>query len=153
MMNHHRHPSNVAAPALPFVFPVRVYYEDTDAAGVTYYANYLKFIERARTEWLSAFHIELPALERDEHTVFVVKRVEIEYLGSARLGDRLLVFTEPVKIRAAALELAQKITLNEKVIIDSVVTLVTLNTQTWLPKRIPDVVRELIATHYPHLLS
>ena len=72
-----------------FRFPVRVYYEDTDAAGVVYYANYLKFMERARTEWLSALGFDLAAVEREHGVVFVVHRVEIDFREPAQLSDRL----------------------------------------------------------------
>ena len=67
--------------------PVRVYYEDTDAAGVVYYANYLKFMERARTEWLAALGFPLPAFERDHGMVFVVHRCEIDF-SAARAIER-----------------------------------------------------------------
>ena len=75
--------------AQTFRFPVRVYYEDTDAAGVVYYANYLKFMERARTEWLSALGFDLAAVEREHGVVFVVHRVEIDFQAPAQLSDRL----------------------------------------------------------------
>ncbi len=71
----------------PYRFPVRVYYEDTDAAGVVYYANYLKFMERARTEWLEALGFPLAAFEREHGVVFVVHRCEIDFLQPARLND------------------------------------------------------------------
>ena len=80
----------------PFSFPVRVYYEDTDAAGVVYYANYLKFMERARTEWLAALGFPLAQFEREHGIAFVVHRVEIDYLAPARLNDALDVTVEPV---------------------------------------------------------
>ena len=72
-----------------FRFPLRVYYEDTDAAGVVYYANYLKFMERARTEWLAALGFDLAEFEQSHGVLFVVARMEIEYRAPARLGDRL----------------------------------------------------------------
>ena len=83
------------AAARPFRFPVRVYYEDTDAAGVVYYANYLKFMERARTEWLAAIGFPLAAFEREHGVVFVVHRCEIDFRGPARLNDVLEVTVEP----------------------------------------------------------
>jgi acyl-CoA thioester hydrolase len=69
-----------------FRFPIRVYYEDTDAAGVVYYANYLRFMERARTEWLGSLGCDLPAFEGVHGVVFVVHRVEIDYRLPARRG-------------------------------------------------------------------
>ena len=77
----------------PFIYSARVYWEDTDAGGVVYYANYLKFMERARTEWLRSLGFEQNAL-RDKHSVvFVVRRVEIDYLAPARLDDLLIITT------------------------------------------------------------
>ena len=91
----------------PFVWNVRVYYEDTDAAGVVYYANYLKYLERARTEWLAAEGIPLSALEREHNVVFVVHRVEIDYRRPARLGDSL--GGEPELLRSGAGVRARKV--------------------------------------------
>ena len=73
-----------------FRWPVRVYYEDTDAAGVVYYANYLRFLERARTEWLASLGFTLTALEAEHGVVFVVHRLDIEYRQPARLYDALV---------------------------------------------------------------
>src|SRR3954465_1818437 len=78
----------------PFIWPVRVYYEDTDAAGVVYYANYLKFMERARTEWLASLGFPLAAFVRDHGGFFVVHRCEIDFVAPARLNDSLAVTVE-----------------------------------------------------------
>src|SRR5208282_5091122 len=75
----------------PFRWPVRVYYEDTDAGGVVYYANYLRFLERARTEWLASLGFTLTARERGHGALFVVHRRDIEYRQPARLYDALEV--------------------------------------------------------------
>ena len=80
----------------PFAFPVSVYYEDTDAAGVVYYANYLKFMERARTEWLASLGFPLAEFVRTHGVAFVVHRVEVDFLAPARLNDRLDVTVEPL---------------------------------------------------------
>ena len=93
----------------PFRFPVRVYYEDTDAAGVVYYANYLKFMERARTEWLAALGFTLTAFERDHGVVFVVHRCEIDFHLPARLNDDLVVTVEDVHRGASRLVLRQEV--------------------------------------------
>ena len=95
--------------AQPFRFPVRVYYEDTDAAGVVYYANYLKFMERARTEWLESLGFPLAAFEREHGVVFVVHRCEIDFLQPARLNDALDVSVEPVKLGAATIKARQDV--------------------------------------------
>src|SRR4030095_16789172 len=87
-----------------FRFPVRVYYEDTDAAGVVYYANYLKFMERARTEWLSALGFDLAAIEREHGIVFVVHRVEVDFRAPAQLSDRLDVTMTLTELGRASIE-------------------------------------------------
>jgi acyl-CoA thioester hydrolase len=92
-----------------FSFPVSVYYEDTDAAGVVYYANYLKFMERARTEWLASLGFPLAAFEREHGVAFVVHRVEVDFIGAARLNDRLDVTVEPVERGASRLVAMQEV--------------------------------------------
>lgn len=92
-----------------FVWPVRVYYEDTDAGGVVYYANYLKYAERARTEMLRHLGITNSALQDDHGLAFVVKRVEADYIGPARLDDRLDVALTLTKLGGASLEGVQTI--------------------------------------------
>ena len=86
-----------------FVWPARVYYEDTDAGGVVYYANYLKFLERARTEWLRALGFDQRDLMRDAGILFAVRHVEIDYLLPARFDDELRI--------EAAVERASKVSL------------------------------------------
>ena len=82
-----------AAGLPPFSWPVRVYWEDTDAGGIVYYANYLKFFERARTEWLRAKGIHQQALREETGGMFVVSQAQINYLKSVRLDDELLLTT------------------------------------------------------------
>ena len=121
----------------PFHFPVRVYYEDTDMAGVVYYANYLRFMERARTEWLSAIGFELAALEREHGITFVVHHVDIRYHQPARLGDRLDV-TVTISERGRARMLAlQDVRRGAEVLVDARVTLACLDRVNWRPARIP----------------
>lgn len=86
-------PVNNSAPG-PFVIPVRVYYEDTDTAGVVYYANYLRYLERGRTEWLRALGVGQLRLAEESGLVFAVRSLNIEYLKPARLDDQLAVLTE-----------------------------------------------------------
>ena len=81
----------MAADAAPFVWPVRVYWEDTDAGGIVYYANYLKFMERARTEWLRAIGVDQVRLKEEHGLMFVVVDVEAHYRKPARYGDLLQV--------------------------------------------------------------
>jgi acyl-CoA thioester hydrolase len=89
--------------------PVRIYYEDTDAGGVVYYANYLKFLERCRSEWLRAIGHQQADLLRDPGIAFVVRSVSIEYLKPARLDDQLLVDLEVEKISRAQIFFRQHI--------------------------------------------
>jgi acyl-CoA thioester hydrolase len=121
----------------PFRVPVRVYYEDTDAAGVVYYANYLKFMERARTEWLEALGFPLAAFEREHGVVFVVHRCEIDYRLPARLNDRLHVSVEPVRLGAATIKARQEVRRGSDVLTSALVTLACLDAECWRPVRIP----------------
>lgn len=92
-----------------FAIPVRIYYEDTDAAGVVYYANYLKFFERCRTEWMRWVGHDQSDLARDERIAFVVKSVSCEYLKPARLDDALSVGLEVEKLGRAQVVFRQHV--------------------------------------------
>jgi acyl-CoA thioester hydrolase len=92
-----------------FTLPVRIYYEDTDAGGVVYYANYLKFLERCRTEWLRAIGHDQADLLRDPGIAFVVRSVNVEYLKPARLDDLLTVGLEAEKITKSQIFFRQHI--------------------------------------------
>jgi acyl-CoA thioester hydrolase len=92
-----------------FTIPVRIYYEDTDAGGVVYYANYLKFLERCRTEWLRGIGHDQADLLRDPGIAFVVRSVNIEYLKPARLDDMLWVGLEVEKITKSQIFFRQHI--------------------------------------------
>ncbi len=127
---------NVAAHQT-FRFPIRVYYEDTDAAGVVYYANYLKFMERARTEWLSSLGFDLAVVEREHGVVFAVHRVEIDFRKPAQLSDRLDVTLTLVEIRRARLVAEQAVKRNSEVLSHARVTLACLDPSSWRPARIP----------------
>jgi acyl-CoA thioester hydrolase len=120
-----------------FRLSVRVYYEDTDAAGVVYYANYLRFMERARTEWLSAQGFDLPTVERTHGIAFAVRRVDIEYLRPARLGDRLDVTFRIVSGGRASFVADQAIRRAEETLTQARVTVACLARQSWRPTRIP----------------
>ncbi len=92
-----------------FEWPVRVYYENTDAGGVVYHSQYLNFMERARTEWLRALGFEQDELARREQVIFVVRRVEVDFRRSARFNDALVVSVELQEQRRVSLMLAQRI--------------------------------------------
>ncbi|MEO7392626.1 MAG: tol-pal system-associated acyl-CoA thioesterase [Ramlibacter sp.] len=91
-----------------FQFPIRVYWEDTDAGGIVFYANYLKFFERARTEWLRSLGIEQRALQRDTGGIFVVGETSVRYHKPARLDDELLVTASVIEAGRASLIIAQQ---------------------------------------------
>lgn len=110
----------------PHQFRTRIYYEDTDLAGIVYYANYLKFIERARTEWVASLGIDQMALRADDGLVFAVRRVEADYLRPARFGDELVVETVLQSIGGARLVLEQVVFRDGERIFAAVVTLVCL---------------------------
>ena len=124
-------------PAQPFRFPVRVYYEDTDAAGVVYYANYLKFMERARTEWLEAAGHPLATFEREHGVVFVVHRCEIDYRRPARLNDLLDVTVEIEDVGASRFTATQRVERGGEVLTAARVTLACIDAARWRPVRIP----------------
>ena len=128
----------------PFVFSVRVYYEDTDAAGVVYYANYLKFMERARTEWLEALGFPLAAFERDHGIAFVVSRVVIDFLEPARLNDTLDVTVEAVERGASRLVATQSCRRDGVALANAHVTLACVDTARWRPTRIPKPLKEAL---------
>jgi len=127
----------MSAVAKTFRFPIRVYYEDTDAAGVVYYANYLKFMERARTEWLSSLGFDLAAIEREHGIVFVVHRLEIEFSKPAQLSDRLDVTMTLVELRRARLVADQGVERDTDVLAEARVSLACLDASSWRPARIP----------------
>jgi acyl-CoA thioester hydrolase len=88
-------------------YAVRVYYEDTDAGGVVYHANYLRFAERARTEALRDLGVPHAELVSRHNLMFMVRRIKLDYLGPARLDDSLVVVTRPMAVRAASIDLRQ----------------------------------------------
>lgn len=92
-----------------FYWPVRIYYEDTDSGGVVYYANYLKFMERARSEWLRNLGFDQNVLNRDDGIVFAVRSASIEYLRPARLDDFLRIGVDVRQCRGAALRFVQPV--------------------------------------------
>ena len=124
----------------PFFWNVRVYYEDTDAAGAVYYANYLKYLERARTEWLAAAGVTLSTLEIEHKAIFVVHRLEIDYRRPARLGDSLTVSLAPVERTRVRLVVAQDILRNDELISSARVSLACLDRRTWRPLVIPECI-------------
>jgi acyl-CoA thioester hydrolase len=122
---------------MTFKFSLRVYFEDTDAAGVVYYGNYLKFMERARSEWFLNASIGMKSLIEDHHLVFVVSRTELNYRRSARLEDWLEVSVELAELKRASAVFRQVIRRNGEVICDGLTKVGCVSTQTMRPAAIP----------------
>ncbi len=131
---------------MPHTHPIRVYYEDTDLAGIVYYANYLKFIERARTEWVRGLGIDQAALKASQGLVFAVRRVEADYLAPARFDDLLDVTTTAQAATPARLILRQQVLRGEALLFDAKVVLVCLNTA-GRAQRFPAALRALCIDH------
>jgi len=122
---------------------IRVYYEDTDMAGIVYYANYLKYIERGRSEMLRGLGIDQARLRENDDIVFAVRRVEADYLRAARFDDCLEVVTKLVRITGARIVLDQQIIRDKAVIFQSLVTIVALSTS-GAAARLPQGIRDIL---------
>lgn len=135
---------------MAFAFPIRVYWEDTDAGGVVFYANYLKFFERARTEWLRSMHIEQQKLREQVGGMFVVTHAELSYLRPARLDDALLVTAELQSAGRASLSIAQKAFLQPpassdqppQLLSEGTIRIGWVDATTLRPARIPQILLE-----------
>ena len=134
-------------PAKPpdFVWPVRVYYEDTDAAGVVFYANYLNFMERARTEWLRALGFEQTTLMHEHNVVLVVRSLAVNYLRPALFNDALDVTVSLTGLRGAVLDIAQLVRRAERTLVTGEVRVACVNTQSFKPVRIPNSILDKLA--------
>ena len=121
-------------------FALRVYYEDTDLAGIVYYANYLKFIERGRTEWVRGLGVDQTRVKAEQGIVFAVRRVVADYLRPAKFDDELVVTTELLAISGARIELRQQVLRGEEQMFAADVTLVCL-TDSGAPARLPALLR------------
>lgn len=126
---------------MPHHFSTRVYYEDTDMAGIVYYANYLKYIERARSAWIADLGIDQKRLKDQEGIVFAVRRVEADYLKPAVFDDVLSVTTMLAEIKPARLFLAQDISRDGEVLFRSKVTIIAMDLE-GRPKRLPALLQQ-----------
>ena len=120
-----------------FSWPARVYWEDTDGGGVVYYANYLKFLERARTELLRSRGFVQTELARDPGIVFVVASLSIDYRRPARLDDALVVTCDFELDGAASIRFAQRILRSDELLVDAQVRVACLDARSFRPKRLP----------------
>lgn len=129
-----------------FVLPLRVYWEDTDAGGIVFYANYLKFFERARTEWLRAAGFGQQALAESTGALFVVTDSRLRYLKPARLDDELHVTVQPLRIAGASLRVAQQAWCADTLLVEGEIGVACMDKGTFRPRRIPtDLLERLTA--------
>ena len=119
-------------------FKIKIYYEDTDSGGVVYYANYLKFIERARTNLIQELGFSLKLLSEKYDSHFVVKNIHCNYIQSAKLEDELSIQTKFLEIKKASFKLEQIIYREDKAIFESEVLMVNINSK-GKPLKIPDL--------------
>ena len=123
-------------------FSLRVYYEDTDAAGIVYHANYLKFMERGRTEWLRELGFEQSILVQSHEVVFVVVSLNLSFKNPARIDQKLVVRTSLSRLGAASIELNQVlVTEGSEITCNGFVKLGCVNATSWRATRIPEEVR------------
>ena len=121
-----------------FTWPVRVYYEDTDAGGIVYYANYLKFFERARTEWLRAAGVGQQSILENHGAGFVVKSVQIDYHAAARLDDEILLTLAIAKLGRASVIFVQQALRGTQTLATAHVKVGCIDLATLRPRALPD---------------
>ena len=135
----------------PFAWNVRVYWEDTDAGGIVFYANYLKFFERARTEWLRFLGVEQQSLRERTGGMFVVSGTEVRYHRPARLDDLLLVTAQVVEAGRASMTIAQTARRGPgpdgELLCEGSIRIGWIDAQTFRPQRIPAEVLDALAGH------
>lgn len=137
-----------------FAWPVRVYYEDTDSGGVVYYANYLKFMERARTEWLRARGVEQDKLAVEQGVIFAVRSAQVDYLKPGRFNQQLSVSVGVVETGKASLTFEQEVIVKEnrqtgggqcgEVLCRGRIKIACLDAKTMRPRAIPETIRQEI---------
>jgi acyl-CoA thioester hydrolase len=137
--------SNAERPAeAAFSWPVRVYWEDTDAGGIVFYANYLKFFERARTEWLRSLGVSQGEMRERTGGIFIVSETAVRYLAPAKLDDELLVTAELKDVGRASLIIAQQARRGETLLAEGTIRIGWVDDKTLRPGRIPPAVLGLL---------
>lgn len=121
----------------------RIYYEDTDAGGIVYYGNFLRFFERARTDLLRASNISQTDLVKKENLIFVVKKCEIDYLAPARLDDVIEVTAQTKEIGTASIKMHQEVKCDGKILCTLEVVLVCVDKESFKPKKIPENIKNI----------
>jgi acyl-CoA thioester hydrolase len=137
-------PPASAAPAAHFHHPVRVYWEDTDAGGIVFYANYLKFFERARTEWLRALGHSQQEMVDTTGCMFVVQDTHVRYLKPARLDDVLVITVDVTERGKASLRIAQQAWCGDRLLAEGEIRIGCVERATLKPHRIPGPIFEAI---------
>ena len=127
----------------PHLFDIRVYYEDTDMGGIVYHPNYLKFIERARSDWVAGMAIDQRRMKDEDGLIFAVRRIECDYLLVAHFDDRLEVRTAMQSVSGARLVLRQDVMRSDDTIFSAIVTIVCV-TDTGHPVRLPANIRLIL---------
>ena len=122
----------------PFHWPVRVYWEDTDAGGVVYHARYLAFMERARSEWMRALGWDQGVLRDRDDQVFVVRAMDIDFRAPARLDDQLQVSVRLLECRGASFSVGQRIERDGALLVEARVRIAALRASDFRPRPIPD---------------
>jgi acyl-CoA thioester hydrolase len=122
-----------------FTWTVRVYYEDTDAGGIVYYANYLKFFERARTEWLRSLGIDQQTLRDEDGALFVVRNASVDYVASARLDDEVKLTLNVEKLGRASVEFDQQAWRGDTLLASADVRVGCIDAVTMRPRSLPDL--------------
>jgi acyl-CoA thioester hydrolase len=125
-----------------YSFPVRVYFENTDAGGVVYHGEYLKFLERARTEWLRHLGFDHQALARNHRVVFIVSSLAIEFVKPARLDDTVAVSVKLESLGKVRCGFAQEIRREDEVLVKAKVTVASVNAESFKPIEIPEALRK-----------
>jgi acyl-CoA thioester hydrolase len=125
-----------------FSWQVRVYFQDTDAGGVVYHANYLNFMERSRTEWLRTFGYSNAGMMKELGVVFVVRSLKLEYLKPALLDDLVEVTSQIKEIGRSRLNIHQTVLRGEDVLVEGEVHLVCVDVQTFKPVSVPEILRK-----------
>lgn len=146
-----RAPTADAAPSPAFCWPVRVYYEDTDAGGVVYHARYLYFMERARTEWLRCLGFEQDALRTEHGVLFAVRRMSLDFLRPARFNDQLAIGAALTGHGRASIDFAQQVRRRTDGILccRATVNVACLEATSLRPARIPPPILEAVAATSP----
>ena len=123
-----------------FSIPVRIYYEDTDTGGIVYHANYLRYLERARTEFMRSYGLELDVLREADGVLFAVRRAEVDYLKPARFNDELTVTAEIKRLGGASINFYQEVLLGDELLCKGNIRIACINDESLMPMPVPKVV-------------